>query len=213
MKNLSILIYLLFYSYCFSQGTENTKETEKLIVRTKNHSKSLGIDLIIKYPKDWILTPGERPHILYNIKNESKTIYSTISVTDILEFANDKENSEVYNLDEKSLLELMVSTFPNKNNCYNHFIEGGHEKTFSPKCEITKIENLPSSLTSAYVTNERAGYELESYFIQYQIPFKTKIITVAFNYPGFKEEKDQILALIFTKSVMNTLVINNLWKK
>lgn len=212
MKNRVLLVFILLSAFSFGQRN-NQDSQQYLIVSTKGHLKSKGVDLIIKYPTGWSLHDGERPHVLYNIKSPRKTIYSTLAVIDIFEAATEMELNQFKKLPREEIENLIVAGFPNQSKCLNHFLETGHEEVATPKCEIIRIENQISSLTSASVTNERAGTVMKSFIVNYQIPYESKIIAISFNFFHMNTESDEIAAVHITKQIINTLVINNLWLK
>lgn len=212
-SKIKILMLTFVSVICNLFYGQNTDISVLKKMSTLNNEKSLGLDINISYPKDWYEAEGQRPHILFNVKNNRKTIYSTFYISDLLENFDEKEKNEFSKLNAVEVNAFVNSTLPTAETCKEYFLKNGFDQFITPECNFTKIEGLQTSVSSAVVSKERAGFISKFYYILYQIPYETKIIGVAFSFLGIENSEDRILADLFAKKTMNTLVINNLWKK
>lgn len=213
MKKLFTFYSLLLFCIYNSQITNELIKEEIQKVTTKNHEKSLGLDINISYPADWSKTEGKRPHMLFNFANPDKSIRSTFGITDILESASVEEKKAFSLLSDKDIKEVMIQSFPNAKNCSQYFYQMGIENPKNSTCRITKVEGVESSVGSTFGTMRRAEFSMNFYMVYYQIPYKTKIISISFNFQNIKDEQDRYLADNLSNKIINTIVINNLWKK
>ena len=213
MKRLFTIFSLLLFVIYNSQITNELTKVDIQKITTKNHEKSLGLDINISYPADWTKTDGKRPHMLFNFANPDKTIRSTFGITDILESASAEEKKAFRLLSDKDIKEIMLQSFPNSKNCSEYFIQMGIENPKNSTCRITKVEGIESSVGSSFGTMRRAEFSMDFYMVYYQIPYKTKIINISFNFQNIKDEQERFLADNLSNKIINTIVINNLWKK
>ena len=213
MKKIITIFCILNFYFCHSQLIEEIKKTDLQKVLTKNNEKSLGLDISISYPADWNITAGKRPHMLFNLVNPDRNIRSTIGIADILENATIEDKNLLKNLSEEDIKFAMTQNFPDSKNCSQYFVEIGIENPTNSTCRLTKIEGLNSSVASSFGTMRRAEFTVNSYMVYYQVPFKTFIITISFNFQNVANEQDRFLADNLSNKIMNSLIINNLWKK
>lgn len=213
MKKIITIFCLLAFYFCQSQIIEELKKIDLQKVLTKNNEKSLGLDISISYPADWNITAGKRPHMLFDLVNSDKNIRSTIGIADILENATIEDKNLFKILSEEDINFAMTQNFPDSKNCSKYFVEIGIENPKNATCRLTKIEGLNSSVASSFGTMRRAEFTVDSYMIYYQVPFKTFIITVSFTFQNVDNEQSRYLADTLSNKIMNTLIINNLWKK
>lgn len=213
MKKIFTISLLLFFFFPKSQIVTELKKEEIQKVTTKNHEKSAGLDINISYPADWSKTDGKRPHMLYNFSSPDKSIRSTFGITDILESASFEEKKAFGLLSDKNVQEIMKQNFPNSTNCSQFFEQMGIENPKNSTCRITKVEGIESSVASTYGTMRRAEFSMDLYMVYYQIPYKTKIINISFVFQNIKDEHDRYLADSLSNKIINSIVINNLWKK
>lgn len=212
MKRVFTTWFLLFFCISYSQIIIELSKKELQKVSTIKNEKALGLDVNISYPADWTKTDGKRPHMLFNFTNPDKSIRSTFGITDILESATPSEKKQIDVLSDKDIREIMIQYFPNSTNCSEYFNEMGMENLKNSTCRITKVEGIESSVASSFGSMTRAELTLYFYMVLYQIPYKTKIINVAFSFQNIKDEKDRYLADKLSNKIINTLIINNLWQ-
>lgn len=212
MKIKITFFSLFIFCLSFSQISNEIKKEEIQKISTKNHEKSLGLDINISYPADWTKTDGKRPHMLYNFANPDKSIRSTFGITDIIEKASPEEKKAFRLLSDKDIKDIILQSFPTAKNCSNYFNEMGIENPKNSTCRITKVEGIESSVGSTFGTLRRAEFTMDFYMVFYQIPYKTKIINISFNFQNIKDEQDRFLADNLSNKIINTIVINNLWK-
>ncbi len=205
-------VFVLFGGRVIGQINKELENNNLQKISTKNHTKSIGLDIDISYPSDWEKTEGKRPHILFNISNSDKSIRSSFLIKDILESATMEEKKLFKSVTASEVEKVLLSNFPNSSNCESYFIESGYENVTKPKCRITKIEGLGTSVAFAFGSLQRAEFTFNQYTNVYQILHKTKIIAVTFNFQNVKSDEDRNLADILVSKIMNTVIVNNLWK-
>lgn len=212
MKKLFTFFALLLLCLYYCQINNELAKVDIQKVTTKNHEKSLGLDINISYPADWTKTDGKRPHMLFNFVNPDKTIKSTFGIKDILESASAEEKKAFRLLSDGDIKKIMIQSFPNSKNCSSFFNEMGIENPKNSTCRITKFEGIESSVSSTFGKTRRAEFTMDFYFVYYQIPYKTKIINIGFYFQNIKDEQDRFLADNLSNKIINSIVINNLWK-
>ncbi len=213
MKNI-LLFFFFIPTISFAQISNEIPKTDLQKITTKGHPKSMGLDINISYPADWSYTSGKRPHVLFRLNSNDKMIGSVFSIKDILESAT-KEQREVFKILGRKEIENLIAEniFPNSKNCSEFFADSGLENIKNPTCRNTKIEGLTSSVASSYGTIKRAELVIDSYWIYYQVVYGTKIIVITFDYQNVKNEQERFLSDNLANKIMNSVVINNLWKK
>ncbi|WHF52395.1 hypothetical protein QGN23_03725 [Chryseobacterium gotjawalense] len=213
MYKISTIFLLLLFCNYNSQIINEIGKEELQKVTTKNHEKSSGLNINISYPADWTKTDGKRPHMLFNFASTDKSIRSTFGITNILESASTSDKKAFSLLSDKDIAEIMTQNFPNSANCSEYFEGMGFENIRNSTCRTTKIEGLKSSVASTFGTIRRAEFSIDNYMVYYQVPYKTNLIVISFNFHNVVSEQDRYLADNLSNKIMNSMIINNLWKK
>lgn len=213
MKKIILFFISAFVQLYHAQIASELKKEDIQKISTNKHVKALGLDINISYPVDWSKTDGKRPHMLFNLANPDKSISSTIGISNILESMTADEKKLFKSLSDKELKDVMVANFPTSTNCSEYFTDIGMENVKNSTCRMTKIEGLQSSVASTFGTLRRAEYSIDAYMIYYQVPYKTNLISISFNFQNVTSEQDRYLADNLSNKIMNSMIINNLWKK
>lgn len=212
---IKLLIFLLIST--ISANAQITKndilniDTEYNLLNTANHPKSKGIDMSIKYPKNWSVKDGRRPNILYLVSDEDGNSFA-LQIRDISNKFPESVLKEIKADEKETRKEIANAIFPNEKNCKEFLNEiPGLTSISAQKCKMTKIEGIDSSYNSYFAEGERTDFKATIFFINYSIYYNLKLITVAFAFE--KNEKLNVEnAEIFAKKIANTIIINNLYR-
>lgn len=211
-QKILIIICLVVANNLWSQlFTESLKYEEKKI-STKGHPKASGMDIEISYPSTWEKIEGKRPHVIFNFTSPDKQIRSSFLIKDILEGATEEEKKSLKSIDDVKLNKILSDQFPTSNNCVESLLEQGYENIKDANCQITKIEGLKTSITSAHVSASRAGINLNFYTVMYSFYYKMKLISVSFNFSNVTSSVDRKAAHLLAGKIMNTVLLNDIWK-
>lgn len=140
---------------------------------TEGHPKSNGVIFTIKYPNEWKLLEGERPHVIQSIKNPSGDIAVTILTRDMgNEYTPTKED--------------LISIFSSDE--YKKSFPAG--STFISS-ETTEIEGEPAGTIEYTTLLERVGVKLYSHVWQVNFIQNNVFVSISFSVSGFSgTEKD-----------------------
>lgn len=211
-QKILIIICIVVANNLWSQLSIESLKYEEKKISTKGHPKANGMDIEIFYPSTWEKTEGKRPHVIFNFASPDKQVRSSFLIKDIMEGATEEEKKSLKSIDDVELNKILSDQFPTSKNCVESFLEQGYENIKDADCQITKVEGLKTSITSAQVSSSRAGIDLKFYAVMYSFYYKLKLISVSFNFSNITSTADRKAANLLASKIMNSVLLNNIWK-
>ena len=150
-----IFLSLFLSSNSFAQQFENKFDT-------KNHNKSKGVWLTVKYPTGWVANEGERPNIvqMFSGKNDGKDYQLLLQIRDMgsdIEDECSKTNETQWN-----------ETFSN-----------AATNTFATNSKKIKVEGKTAFLSDMSISTQRLEYKFSFASKQMAVCHKKNLIILS----------------------------------
>lgn len=201
MRTLIFTITLAVTSICLADSTQDLADFASGNVErfsTKDHPKSSGVVLSLKYPKGWAAKEGERPHIVQKFTAEGGKVMTTMLFRPLpLPPGLPKGSKPPRHVVESWFTpEAMKETLP------------AEAKFISAKS--TKIDGLPAGIVEYDIRMESAGLVLESRVIEFLFVSETTSVQIACSVSANELQKDSLPQLMAEYMPVFTLIVNSI---
>jgi hypothetical protein len=190
-----VLEVLLFYQFFDNPSMEYLKGFVKKY-STKGHSKAKGINLMVKLPKSWSQSEGERPNIVQKFRSENGKGDASIMI-----MVKDIDLPEGINLTKEEINQMFSSDTEMKS-----MVPEDGQYIYGKKIYL---DNLVGAEISMKTTRQRLDYTMTMQTVQFITIYKNKFvmcqcIVSAQNENGLNERFNKFLPIF--RMVANSMV-------